>query len=87
MKWSDLLLRLRALLVWRRVEHELDEELRFHVEMQFAPEIPRERHGVVYYYDPLPSTQYKFCAQTTKATEGNASGASVLRLEINQPMR
>jgi len=34
MKWSDLLLRLRALLVWRRVEHELDEELRFHIEMQ-----------------------------------------------------
>ena len=31
---SDLLLRLRALLIWRRVEHELDEELRFHVEMQ-----------------------------------------------------
>src|SRR5437660_10011062 len=34
MIWSDLLLRLRALLVWRRVEHELDEELRFHIEMQ-----------------------------------------------------
>src|SRR5438445_7305167 len=34
MKWSDLLLRLRALLVWRRVEHELDEELRFHIDMQ-----------------------------------------------------
>src|SRR6266852_1038804 len=34
MTWSDLLLRLRALLIWRRVEHELDEELRFHIEMQ-----------------------------------------------------
>src|SRR6476646_261030 len=34
MKWTDLLLRLRALLVWSRVEHELDEELRFHIEMQ-----------------------------------------------------
>ena len=34
MNWNDLLLRLRALLVWRRVEHELDEELRFHIEMQ-----------------------------------------------------
>src|SRR5437660_8184086 len=34
MKWRDLLLRLRALLVWRRVEHELDDELRFHIEMQ-----------------------------------------------------
>ncbi len=34
MSWHDLLLRLRALLVWRRVEHELDEELRFHIEMQ-----------------------------------------------------
>lgn len=34
MTWSDLLLRLRALVVWRQVEHELDEELRFHIEMQ-----------------------------------------------------
>src|SRR5207245_4005871 len=34
MTLNDLLLRLRALLIWRRVEHELDEELRFHIEMQ-----------------------------------------------------
>jgi predicted permease len=31
MNWSDLFLRLRALVVWRRVERELDEELRFHI--------------------------------------------------------
>ena len=31
--WNDLRLRVRALLFGRRVEQELDEELRFHLEM------------------------------------------------------
>lgn len=34
MKWSDLKLRLRALVSRRRVDEELDEELTFHIEMQ-----------------------------------------------------
>ncbi|PYT20398.1 MAG: hypothetical protein DMG57_42275 [Acidobacteria bacterium] len=34
MNWNDLLLRLRALVFRRRVDHELNEELRFHIEMQ-----------------------------------------------------
>ena len=34
MTWRDLLLRLRALVMRRRVETELDEELQFHVAMQ-----------------------------------------------------
>ncbi len=34
MRWADLQLRLRALLFRRRAEHELDEELRFHLAMQ-----------------------------------------------------
>jgi hypothetical protein len=34
MNRNDLFLRLRALFAWRRVESELDEELRFHIEMQ-----------------------------------------------------
>ena len=34
MNWSDLLLRLRALIFCRRVENELDEELQFHIAMQ-----------------------------------------------------
>jgi predicted permease len=34
MNRNDLFLRLRALFAWRRVENELDEELRFHLEMQ-----------------------------------------------------
>ena len=34
MKWTDFELRLRALLFRRRVENELDEELRFHLAME-----------------------------------------------------
>ena len=34
MKWNDLWLRLRALARHRRAESELDEELRFHMEME-----------------------------------------------------
>ena len=34
MGWNDLLLRLRALAALRRSESELDEELRFHLEME-----------------------------------------------------
>src|SRR5947199_24085 len=34
MRWSDLQLRLRALLRPRRVESELDEELRFHLALE-----------------------------------------------------
>jgi predicted permease len=34
MRWSDLLLRLRALLHHERAETDLDEELRFHLEME-----------------------------------------------------
>src|SRR5574340_1635449 len=34
MTWADLALRIRALLHPRRVEQELDEELRFHLEME-----------------------------------------------------
>src|SRR5271157_4836763 len=34
MNWSDLLLRLRALIFRRRLENELDEELQFHIAMQ-----------------------------------------------------
>ena len=34
MNWSDLRLRLRALAFRNRTEHELDEELDFHIEMQ-----------------------------------------------------
>ena len=34
MRWSDLRLRLRALLFHRRAEDELDEELQFHLAMQ-----------------------------------------------------
>src|SRR5579862_93183 len=34
MNWKDLLLRLRALILRKRVEHELDEELQFHLEME-----------------------------------------------------
>ena len=33
MNWTDLMLRLRALLFRRRVEQELDEEMKFHLEM------------------------------------------------------
>ena len=33
MNWSDLQLRLRSLVYRRRVEDELDEELKFHLEM------------------------------------------------------
>ena len=64
MQWSDLLLRLRPLVVWRRVEQELDEELRFHIEMQLAPEIPRERTVLCTTTILLPS------AQTIKARRG-----------------
>jgi hypothetical protein len=34
MNWSDFQLRLRALLFRQAVEDELDEELRFHVDME-----------------------------------------------------
>src|SRR6185369_6691960 len=34
MTWTDFRLRLRALLSLRRAERDLDEELRFHLEMQ-----------------------------------------------------
>jgi hypothetical protein len=34
MSWHDLLLRLRGLILRRQVEHELDEELQFHIAMQ-----------------------------------------------------
>ena len=34
MTWNDFLLRLRALAYRERVEQELDEELRFHLEME-----------------------------------------------------
>jgi hypothetical protein len=34
MTWSDCKLRIRALLFRRRVEDELDEELKFHLAMQ-----------------------------------------------------
>jgi hypothetical protein len=34
MKWTDFVLRLRALLFRRRIEDELDEELRFHLAME-----------------------------------------------------
>jgi hypothetical protein len=34
MGWTDLVLRLRALLTHNRAEGELDEELRFHMEME-----------------------------------------------------
>src|SRR5437588_2481961 len=34
MTWNDVLLRLRALAFRKRVEQELDEELRFHLEME-----------------------------------------------------
>ena len=34
MGWTDLILRLRALLTHNRAEGELDEELRFHMEME-----------------------------------------------------
>src|SRR5690242_16013576 len=34
MNWTDLRLRLRALVFRRRVEDELEEELRFHMEME-----------------------------------------------------
>src|SRR5882762_11624861 len=34
MNWNDLRLRLRALAFRNRTEHELDEELDFHIEMQ-----------------------------------------------------
>ena len=34
MRGNDLLLRLRALAFWKRVERELDEELQFHLAME-----------------------------------------------------
>jgi hypothetical protein len=37
MRWADkLLLRLRSLLRRERIEHELDDELRFHIEQQIG---------------------------------------------------
>ncbi|MEO8369612.1 MAG: ADOP family duplicated permease [Candidatus Solibacter sp.] len=41
MTWKDLRLRLRALLFQRRVEDELDEELRFHIEMETRKNVQR----------------------------------------------
>jgi len=41
MTWKDLRLRLRALLFRRKVEVELDEELRFHVEMETRKNLER----------------------------------------------
>ena len=32
--WTDLLYRLRAILLRRQMDHDLDEELRFHMEHQ-----------------------------------------------------
>src|SRR6187402_2929390 len=39
MNWTDLKLRVRALLFRRRVEDELDEELQFHVAMEVSRKV------------------------------------------------
>jgi predicted permease len=46
MTWRDLFLRLRALVLRNRVEKELDEELRFHLEMEARKNAARGASGV-----------------------------------------
>jgi predicted permease len=46
MKWNDLWLRIRALVLHRRVEQELDEELQFHLEMEARRNAAKGAAGV-----------------------------------------